>query len=58
MVSNSRGLVDLLVGDVNVKFPVEVVVFSVHLCSQVVDSHIYIRIHLAETVHSYWNSDR
>ena len=48
LVSNSRGLVDLLVGDVGVKFPVKVVVFSVHLCSQVVDSRIYIRIHLAE----------
>ena len=48
MVSNSRGLVDLLVGDVGVKFPVEVVVFAVHLGTQVADSRIYIRIHLAE----------
>ena len=44
LVSNSRGLVDLLVGDVGVKFPVEVVVFAVHLVTEVVDSRIYIRI--------------
>ena len=48
MRSNSRGLVDLLVGDVGVKFPVEVVVFAVHLVTEVVDSRIYIRIDLAE----------
>ena len=50
LVSNSRGLVDLLVGDVNVKLPVEVVVFAVHLCSQVVDSRIYIRVNIAEAL--------
>ena len=50
LVSNSRGLVNLLAGDVGVKFPVEVVVFSVHLCSQVVDSGINIRVYFAKAL--------
>ena len=50
MRSNSRGLVDLLVGDVGVKFPVEVVVFAVHLGSEVADAGINIRVYIAEAL--------
>ena len=49
-MSNSRGLVDLLVGDVSVKFPVEVVVFAVHLGSEVADAGINIRVYIAEAL--------
>ena len=49
-MSNSRGLVDLLVGDVGVKFPVEVVVFAVHLGSEVADAGINIRVYIAKAL--------
>ena len=50
LVSNWRGLVNLLAGDVGVKFPVEVVVFAVHLGSEVADAGINIRVYIAEAL--------
>ena len=39
---------DFLIRDVGVDFLGEVVVFTVHLCSEVVDPGIYVRIDFAE----------
>ena len=50
LVSNWRGLVNLLAVDVGVKFPVEVVVFAVHLGSEVADAGINIRVYIAEAL--------
>ena len=41
---------NLLAGDVSVKFPVEVVVFAVHLGSEVADAGINIRVYIAEAL--------
>ena len=47
--SNSRALVNFLIGDVSgdcvgqgIDFPGEVVVFPVHLCSEVIDPGVHI----------------
>ena len=48
LFSDSRGLVDGLVGNVGVEFLGEVIVFALHLISEVVDAVIDIRIHFAE----------
>ncbi len=48
MFSDSRGLVDGLVGNVGVEFLGEVIVFALHLCAEVVNAVVDIRIHFAE----------
>ena len=48
LFSDSRGLVDGLVGNVGVEFLGEVIVFALHLCAEVVNAVVDIRIHFAE----------
>ena len=62
---DSRGLMDFLIRDVGgdsvgqaVDFSGEVIVFAVHLGSEVVDPCIYVRIHFAEPRVDIWSSDR
>ena len=50
LFSDSRGWVDGLVGDVSVEFLGEVIVFALHLISEVADSSVHLAAQVVKTV--------